>query len=138
VEEPARQKTDHIVVATGVPQLWVDDVTGAPGDGNKRLATEIIRQMEATGLRLARVPAEADYFVNADVDVFVIDTRTEVAEIIWRVEDRNGSEIGQIKQQNPIPRGMLHKEWGETATLAAGGGLEGVLAILDSLGHRRP
>lgn len=130
--------SQDVVVATGVPRLWIDDVTGAPGDGNQRLATELYRQMIATGLRFARVPAEADYFVSANIDVAVIDTRTELAEIIWRVSDRNGLEIGQIRQQNPVPRGMLHENWGDTAMLAAEGGLAGVLAVLDSLGHPRP
>ena len=127
-----------LIVARGEPRMWIDDVTGAPGDGNQRLASEITRQMKIAGLRFARIPAEADYFVNTDVDVYVIDIQTEVAEIVWRVVDRNGTEVGRIRQQNSIPRGMLHDRWGETATLAAGGGLQGVLAILDSLGHPPP
>lgn len=134
----ASEPTASIVVATGVPRLWVDEVTGAPGDGNERLSVEIIRQMQAVELLFARFPGEADYFVTADVDVYAIDTQTEIAEIIWRMTDRHGTEIGQIKQQNPIPRGMLHETWGETAVAAANGGLQGVVAILDSLGHARP
>lgn len=136
--QKGQQSERSIVVASGIPRMWVEDITGAPGDGNQRLMSEIVRQMAAAGLRFARVPAEADYFVSADVDVYVIDARTEVAEIIWRVDDPNSTEIGQIRQQNPIPRGMLHDEWGEAADLAAQGGLEGVLTVLDSLGHPRP
>ena len=134
----ATSQTQKPVIAVGEPRLWVDEVTGAPGDGNRALTREIIRLIGDSGLMFARSPGTADYFVTAIVDVSVIDTQREIVEIVWRVTDRGGIEIGQISQRNEVPRGMLHREWGETAHFVALGGFEGVLAILDSLGHSLP
>lgn len=133
-EEQAKQP----IIAEGDPRFWVDEVSGAPGDGNRALTREIIQQIDEAGLTFARSPGLADYFVTAIVDVSVLDTQREVVEIVWRMTDKVGTEIGQISQRNEVPRGMLHDEWGDTAHYAARGGLQGVFAILDSLGHRLP
>lgn len=135
---PAEPMERTPIIAAGAPELWVDRVTGAPGDGNDTLTMEIERLMKQAGLDFARTPSEADYFVTAVVNVFAVDVQTEIVEIIWRVTDRFGTEIGRIRQENGVRRGSLHENWGETAFFAAQGGLEGVLAILESLGHARP
>ncbi|MEQ8665678.1 MAG: hypothetical protein RIC16_08125 [Rhodospirillales bacterium] len=127
-----------VIIARGEPKLWVDEVSGAPGDGNKALTRELIQLIDQAGLTFARSPGLADYFVTAIVDVSVIDNQREVVEIVWRMTDSAGTEIGQISQRNEVSRGLLHQDWGDTAFYVARGGLEGVFAILDSLGHPQP
>ncbi len=120
------------------PDLWVDEVTGAPGDGNRSLTAALREILRGAGYPLARSPSGAMYFVQASVDVSVIDHSTEHITIVWSMVGRDGSEIGRISQNNDIPRGMLHDTWGETARYAARGGFEGVRAILRELGYGEP
>jgi len=120
------------------PRLWVDEVTGSPGDGNRALTRALVELLHDAGYPLARTPSSAEYYVQAVVDVSVIDSSTETVEIVWSIVGRDGEEKGKITQRNEIPRGMLHEKWGETAHYAALGGFEGVRAILHELGYDAP
>lgn len=111
--------------------LWLDEVTGAPGDGNQALTQAIYADLILKKLPFAMTPGLASHYVHGIVDVDVLSATTEYVKIVWIVSNAAGEEIGRITQENQIPRGTLHGEWGDTAIYVARGGLEGVLAILE-------
>lgn len=41
--------------------------------------------------------------------------------------------MGRISQSNTVPRGRLEQRWGEVALLAAEGGADGMVELLDRL-----
>ena len=111
--------------------IWVDDVTGAPGDGNSSLTRAIRRALEGASVPFAITASTASHFVQGVVDVSVIDAISEHVTILWAVSNAKGEEIGRITQRNEIVRGSLHQTWGDTARYAAIGGAEAVIAILE-------
>ncbi len=111
--------------------LWLDEVTGAPGDGNAALTQAIFEDLTRNKLPFALTPGLASHYVQGVVDVAVRSATQEHITIVWVVSNAQGEEIGRVTQRNDIVRGSLHGEWGDTAVYIARGGLEGILAILE-------
>lgn len=111
--------------------LWLDEVTGAPGNGNAALTQAIYEGLRKNKLPFAMTPGLASHYVQGVVGVEELSATTEHITIVWVVSNAGGKEIGRITQRNDISRGSLHGEWGDTAYYVAQGGLEGVLAILE-------
>ncbi len=111
--------------------IWVDEVTGAPGDGNRALTKALLAELKRAALPFAMSPGTASHFVQGVVDVTVLDNTTEHVTILWAVSNGDGKELGRITQRNNIARGTLHQTWGNTAQYAAIGGAEAVLAIIE-------
>ncbi|MBT4889782.1 MAG: hypothetical protein HON65_09540 [Rhodospirillales bacterium] len=111
--------------------LWIDMVTGAPGNGNEALTVALIDMLEALELPFAKTPGMASHYIQGVVDVAVRDATTEHVTIVWVVRDPAGDEIGRVTQRNDITRGVLHQAWQDTAKYAAQGGVEGIAAILE-------
>lgn len=111
--------------------LWLDDVTGAPGNGNAALSKAIYSDLKLNDLPFAMTPGLASHYIQGVVDVAVRSATQEHVTIMWVVSNADGQEIGRVSQRNDIVRGSLHGDWGDTAIYAARGGLEGILAILE-------
>ena len=111
--------------------LWIDMVTGAPGNGNEALTVALIDMLEGLELPFARTPGMASHFIQGVVDVAVRDATTEHVTIVWVVRDPSGKEIGRVTQRNDVARGVLYQAWQDTAKFAAKGGVEGIAAILE-------
>lgn len=111
--------------------LWLDEVSGAPGNGNAALTQAIYEGLNKNKLPFAMTPGLASHYVQGVVGVEELSATMEHITIVWVVSNADGKEIGRITQRNDIPRGSLHGEWGDTAVYVARGGLEGVLAILE-------
>lgn len=111
--------------------LWLDEVTGAPGNGNAALTQAIYADLKSNELPFAMTPGLASHYIQGVVDVAVRSATQEHVTIVWVVSNAEGDEIGRVSQRNDIVRGSLHGEWGDTAVYAARGGLEGILAILE-------
>lgn len=111
--------------------LWLDEVTGAPGNGNAALTQAIFADLKRNELPFAMTPGLASHYIQGVVDVAVRSATQEHVTIVWVVSNAQGEEIGRVTQRNDIVRGSLHGEWGDTAVYAARGGLEGILAILE-------
>ncbi len=145
-EEPPGKTHAHVTVfsPTGQPApvsrvdrriaglgVWIDEVTGAPGNGNRALTRALRRELEATSLPIAISVGAASHFIQGVVDVRVKDATSEHVSIIWIVLDSDGKELGRVSQDNTIPRGILHEDWGDIARYAAVGGADGVLSIIE-------
>ncbi len=111
--------------------VWVDEVSGAPGDGNRALTLALIDRLDFIELPFARTPSLASHYIQGVVDVAVKDASSEHVTIIWVVLNAVGEEIGRVSQRNDIVRGTLHQAWSDTAKFAAEGGVEGISAILE-------
>lgn len=111
--------------------IWVDPVTGAPGNGNEALTNALLSELRRAATPFAMTAGTASHFVQGVVDVSVLNATTEHVTILWVVSNDEGEELGRITQRNTIKRGTLHQDWGNTAQYAAIGGAEAVIAILE-------
>lgn len=111
-------------------KLAVLDCDGAPGDGNKSLRQAMREQMILANRPPVADPARADYVVSCNVKVWADSPDSERVAIEWALLGADGTNLGQVKQANRIPKGQLDGIWGRTAHIIAQGGWAGINEIL--------
>lgn len=120
------------VVASGPRPLVFRGVQGAPGDGDQALGREVSKLLQASGARMTNTPQPGALFLTAEVSK-TSGSNSDRIEIIWRVQDGSGESIGQVSQENELPRGMLDNAWGDNAVYAAQGARDGIIQLLQSV-----
>jgi len=108
-------------------------VQGAPGDGDQALSREVGKLLAQSGARMTQTAQPGALVLSAQVSKTPGATSDRI-EIIWRVQDQNGENVGQVTQANDVPRGMLDNAWGEDATYAAEGARDGIIELLQGVG----
>jgi len=107
------------------------EVTRAPGDGKQALERALTRLFKLNGVRVLDEVSDKSLRVRGAVEVVPAeDSRQEHVSIVWEVLDAAGESLGQVNQNNTIPKGLLSGAWGETASLIAEGAAMGVGEIL--------
>ena len=112
------------------PSVWVEVVTGAPGDGDAALARAMRAALRLTGIPLALRTSEAQYRVGGTVVVEPVGTGMERVGIVWLVTAADGRPLGRAKQENVVEHGALDGRWGQVAgfvAAAAAGGIRGII-----------
>ena len=122
---------DGINIATvNKPIIYVPIVEGAPGDGSESLAAAIQDELVRLGLDVLPTETGANFIVRGRAEITPPKFETQVIELVWSLERRNGEQVGQIRQRNRIRAGSLNGAWGDVARLAARGGAGGVYDLL--------
>jgi hypothetical protein len=121
-------------------------VTGAPGDGDTSLARAVISVLRQQDLTLVDPGDKADFTIDGKVSIASIGPDKQHVKIVWHVRNASGAELGNVGQENDVPRGQLSGRWGDIAyivALAAGDGIMQVLAraappAAPAAGHNGP
>ena len=121
-DRPVTQPGPSVVV-------WSDD--GAPGDGAVTLKAALERSLRRAGYRVLATLAEDSLVVSAAITVRPAGPGKERVAVAWTVLDQDGTELGQIDQENVITAGLLNGPWGEIARQVAGAALEGIAEVVD-------
>ncbi|MEX0582310.1 MAG: hypothetical protein WD185_01460, partial [Sneathiella sp.] len=116
--------------ALNKPVIFVPIVEGAPGDGSESLAAAIQDRLARLGLEVLPTETGANFIVRGHAEITPPKFETQVIELTWSLERRNGEQVGQVKQRNRIRAGSLNGAWGDTAALAAQGGADGIYNLL--------
>jgi hypothetical protein len=107
------------------------EITRAPGDGRTALAEALTRLFRQNGVRIVEQARPDRLLVRGAVQVTPGATSDqEQVSIVWEVLDAEGESLGTVRQANAVPRGLLDRPWGETASLIAEGAAAGVGEIL--------
>lgn len=116
------------------PRVFLAGVTGAPGDGNKALATAMSAVLAGDGIDVTADRARATHTLAGKVTMAeTTDPGTETIAIAWQVLDPAGRVLAEIAQSNGIPKGSLAHAWGETAYDVAQAASEGLIAALEQM-----
>lgn len=114
------------------PLIAVRQATGAPGDGGQALATAMSAALRRSQVSLADFPgAVPNYVVEVVVAVTPPVSGKQKVSINWTLNRPDGSQIGQVKQENAVAAGSLNKVWGLTAYDAANAAAPGITALID-------
>ena len=95
------------------------DVAGAPGDGEKSLASALSDRLLAEGLALSGTPAANAYEIQGIVKLAPAPRGKQSVRIDWTVFDPNGNQIGGLTQTKLVRKGSLDRKWGAAAAAAA-------------------
>lgn len=55
----------------------------------------------------------------------------QIVHLVWVVASPKGVNLGDIKQNNPVPAGSLDKGWGENAGFATQGAASGIFKLIE-------
>jgi hypothetical protein len=134
---PAPAPTATATTAAVAPRaagVIVAPVSGAPGDGQRSLATALKKRLYAGGVKLANGTASNVYTVKGIVKMSDASGGKQSIRIDWQVLDPSGRRLGTVSQQNTIPRGSLNGPWGAVAEAAAGAAADGIIKLLPKSG----
>ncbi len=105
-------------------------VAGAPGDGDRSLATAMRQALASGGADvLAETPGLPS--VSAEISLIPAGVGEEEVRINWVVEDATGFEVGVVAQSNVVPRGSLDGQWDGIAQAVAGAAAPAILELLE-------
>jgi len=116
----------------------VPPVTGAPGDGNLALTTQLRALLGKLGPMVQDTPANADFIVRGQVKMVPVADDQQRVEIQWTVTTPTGDERGRVVQLNNVPAGSLNGYWGDIATVVAQEAAGGVRDVILRQSGRDP
>jgi len=117
-----------------VAGLWVNGITGAPGNGNQALARAITTAVERAGIAVAYDRRYAEFVLDGRVSLGQPKDGLQRIEIVWRVLTQDGREIGRATQKNMVAAGTFDGPWGEIAIVVADAALGGIRGVLRAAG----
>ncbi len=114
----------------------VPTVVESPGDGTTSLANAMAALMRAAGVTVTPDKAKADFSVVGRVVTEPAGPGKEKVTITWTVTNlRADAKLGDVTQQNVIPKGMLDGPWGPVALDVARAALDGIGEVLITKGR---
>ncbi|HWB50609.1 MAG TPA: hypothetical protein VG651_15980 [Stellaceae bacterium] len=113
-------------------RVAVRKVSGAPGDGNTALAASLGLVLKHQDIDLVD-PAKGkpDLAVDCEVRLDPVKDGKQHVKIVWHVARAGGDEIGQVAQENDVPRGQLDGAWGDIAYSVATAAQSGIMQLVD-------
>ena len=118
----------------GTFRIFVQPVSGAPGDGNIALTEAMTNLLKRKDLlipiTLVPSPTPTSYIVAGRVERSRLSDQAEDITIDWDLKSPDGEVLGTAGQQNQIAAGSLDGEWGDTAVFAVEAAAEGILSLL--------
>jgi hypothetical protein len=129
---------DDMPVARMTEGIAIGAIDGAPGDGGDSLRNAFEFVLRQSGIPVARPEhGEAVTLVGAVEVTPPADGKQKVA-IRWVLLMPDGSEIGDVKQENAVPAGSLDHHWGNTALLVAEAAYDGIISLYEKLPGNNP
>ncbi|HLY54274.1 MAG TPA: hypothetical protein VKS60_01880 [Stellaceae bacterium] len=111
--------------------LHVASVDGAPGDGSHALPSALAYLLKRRGLPLTDDAHDPNAVTIAgQVTMSAPQPGKQHVKIVWHVLKSDGTDIGQIAQENDVPQGSLDGKWGETAMAVAMAGFDDILRVV--------
>jgi hypothetical protein len=113
------------------PRIELAGIKGAPGDGDKSLATAVAFILKSQGVTIVADGKEKPDLVLAGVvTIDKAKAGKQHVGILWQMRRAGGAAIGTAAQQNDVPAGSLDGEWGNTAYLVAAAAREGLMQLV--------
>ncbi len=134
--EAARRQSDPTSLLNRPARIYFSGVTGAPGDGNRALPTQMRLKLADKGLVIQDTPKDADFELRGDVVTAPGAGGTVRIELQWVVADPRG-ERGRIVQLNEVPRRSIDPYWGDVAVVVAEEAAGGVKDVILNAGGRK-
>jgi hypothetical protein len=117
----------------GRVRVAVRKIEGAPGDGDTSLATSLTAVLKHEDVEVVDAAnGKPDLAVDCEVKLDPAkNAQQQHVKIIWHVARAGGGEIGQVAQENDIPKGQLDHAWGDIAFTVAMAADSGIMTLVD-------
>jgi hypothetical protein len=117
-----------------IHQIYVRKVEGAPGDGNAALPSALTYLLKRQGLTVVTDPQTPNTItVAGTIAVAPVAANQQHVQIVWHVLKPDGSDFGQVSQENNVPNGALDGRWGEIAMAVALAGVDDIVHLVETV-----
>ncbi|MGQ0664669.1 MAG: hypothetical protein ACT4P2_14050 [Pseudomonadota bacterium] len=113
------------------PRVVIRDITGAPAEGGHSLARALAFTLRQAQVTVADELGDDDLVVLGNVTITARGGDLRAVEILWTVLGSDGEEIGQVRQDNDVPAGLLERGWAEIALAVAEGAAQGIAELIE-------
>ncbi|OSQ28747.1 hypothetical protein [Thalassospira sp. MCCC 1A03138] len=147
VDEPAKRiafliSGDRSQLAEApVVKIALVDFAGAPGDGNEALVRSAGALLRAKGIEVDDEIDDRSIILSATISVKLVERKTTMpldqVQIDWVIMDPNGTELGQMAQNNVVPHGRLDERWGSVASIAAQAAVDALEGALNQVARKK-
>jgi hypothetical protein len=118
-------------VAVAEPLLAVRSVSGAPGDGGRALPRAMDFALRRVHVAIAEKADDRESFVlTGKVQLSPPTAGRQHVKVSWALQRADGSEIGEVSQENAVPAGSLDGPWGDIAFAVANAAAPGVAQLI--------
>ncbi len=111
--------------------LYIEPVSGAPGDGDVSLTRAIGEALVRRGFSITGKRNAARYVLTGEVDLSAPERKQQYVRITWTLSHTDGKEVGRATQENWVPEGTFDGRWGRTAPLIAAAAVDGVHNVIE-------
>lgn len=134
--EAARLQSDPNSLLNRPARVYLSGVSGAPGDGNTSLATQMRAKLTGLGIVVQDTATNADFQLRGEVRTAQGANGTIRIELQWILDDSRG-ERGRLLQLNEVPPAAVNRYWGDVAVAAAEEAATGVKDVITNASHPR-
>ena len=120
-------------------QIFIRPTEGAPGDGRTALPRSLAFLLTRAGVKVTPDSQTADAVIVAPV----VETSSSASgkqhvRIVWHIYRPDGTEAGQVSQENDVPIGSLDNSWGDIGMAVATAGLDQILGVVKTIPLKNP
>jgi hypothetical protein len=119
-----------------LPTVAIAAIVDAPGDGPVSLGRAIGLALRAEQIKVVD-DGEGDLVVHPQLTVTPAQANNETVRITWTLSLPDGTEVGQVAQENMIVAGTLKGRWGAIAVAIADGAADGIAELVRVYRHAR-
>lgn len=120
------------------PRVFVEGVSGAPGDGDTSLPTDLVRNLAASHLDVVKIAKQADFTIAGVVKTAPAEQGEDVVQLTWSVHDINGRMVGQVTQLHELKPSDMAPYWGDVAQAATQQAAVGILNVIQNDMVKKP
>jgi hypothetical protein len=114
------------------PPLKIGRVSGSPRQGDDlTLSRALDYALRRTGVKLAESADKESFEVRGEVLIIPRGPKLNNVNVTWTVYAPDGTELGQVQQQNDVTTEFLDKAWPEMASGVANGAAEGLADLIE-------
>lgn len=111
--------------------IFIEPVSGAPGDGDAVLYDAIGRALDVAGVRVTRDRGLARYLLEGVVGLGLPENNRQFVRITWVLRQPDGKEIGKATQENFVPEGVFDEGWRRLGNFIAVAAVDGIQDVVD-------
>jgi hypothetical protein len=127
----AALQPDAVNPAPPRPPLKIGRVSGSPRDGDLMLSRALDYALRRTGVKLAETTDKDSFEVRGEVLIVPRGPKLRNVNITWTLYAPDGTQLGQVQQQNDVTPEFIEMAWGEVASAVADGAAEGLVDLIE-------
>jgi hypothetical protein len=112
-----------------IKSVAIVSIKGAKGAGNSELTAALKTELQKAGWPVAAKKQGDTILISATIK-FANDPEGERITIIWFVKTPDGRPMGDVKQENIVPKNSVNAGFGEAAPLIAEGAANGIFELV--------